>query len=506
VSLLAIAVGRADMGERERCLDAPRGWPEPARLAWACVLLLGYACIAEEARCQQATPGEPQRIFQATLAPTFASALDSLQQAFRNGDWKTLQSRMREFRDRSAGLKETLKPETHYYIVVLVGGDVRGKAELLRFLWHEPAGPEYALRLPGLEKGERVYELFMSEGLMDYRSRYSITLEPNPIATEASEFVLKLDPSRWLDRVLADRLKPNVVPESVYVHTTVAARESIDVVAFELPEIKERAVVEAENSVRRYPSIGAMELGIELASRAAWHYEASGCCKAYIDTISNEFERLDAVLKLAKQRIAPEQLWPMARKAVERARKTYRVWMPDSCSEEVPAIIDADRQIDEVLKNDRTTTTESKYKVVNRPLRTVGFGVISGFVLKDWSDSGAKLDGNNQALYTGPGVLPIFALNWHPWKYDPELLHPGPGEEWRIFVGGVVAPDPGLTAGLGWMPFRGLSVNAGWGIVFIPKLKDGETYGEPPDDKKDPFDTGTRRFVFAGIGYNWGKL
>ncbi len=94
-------------------------------------------------------------------------------------------------------------------------------------------------------------------------------------------------------------------------------------------------------------------------------------------------------------------------------------------------------------------------------------------------------------------------LNIHPWAYDADSFQPSWRERLRLFVGGILNPEFGISAGIGLQLVRGLSVNAGAGFVLIDTLKPGEAFGAKPLDSEDPFEYGTATVFFAGLGYNF---
>ena len=146
----------------------------------------------------------------------------------------------------------------------------------------------------------------------------------------------------------------------------------------------------------------------------------------------------------------------------------------------------------------------TKSKLFNRPLTRFSFGVLSSLVLSS-SESSTRATIQSGNLTEDPlrGPMPMGIVNIHPWKYDADSEDVSWRERFRLFAGGILAPDFGFSAGAGLQLIRGFSLNAGAGLLFIDTLKDGEELGEKPVDQEDPFEYGTATVFFFGVGYNF---
>jgi hypothetical protein len=157
---------------------------------------------------------------------------------------------------------------------------------------------------------------------------------------------------------------------------------------------------------------------------------------------------------------------------------------------------------DVVLRGERELT--ETFKVLNRPLNRFSLGVISSLIVSSAeSDARATIQSGDLAPDPLRGHMPMAVLNIHPVAYDDEADVPSWSERFRLFVGGVLAPEFGISAGLGIQLIRGFSVNAGAAVLLIDTLKPGETIGAEPLDPEDPFEYGTATVFFAGVGYNF---
>jgi hypothetical protein len=160
-------------------------------------------------------------------------------------------------------------------------------------------------------------------------------------------------------------------------------------------------------------------------------------------------------------------------------------------------------QIEDVVQREKTNVTEN-FKLFNRPLTRYSFGLVSS-VIASSDESGTRATIQSGDLTQDPlrGHMPMGILNIHPFPYDAEMDEISWRERFRLFVGGILAPDFGISAGAGFQLVRGFSVNAGIGVLLIDTLKEGEQIGQEPVDPQDPFEYGTGTVFFVGIGYNF---
>lgn len=162
----------------------------------------------------------------------------------------------------------------------------------------------------------------------------------------------------------------------------------------------------------------------------------------------------------------------------------------------------ANIEVEDVVQRSKNVVTKSK--LFNRPLTRFSFGVVSSLILSS-SESAPRATIQSGDLTEDPlrGPMPMGVLNIHPWTYDAESEDVTWKERFRVFAGGILAPEFGFSAGAGVQVVRGVSLNAGIGLLFIDTLKDGEQLGEEPVDQEDPFQYGTATVFFFGVGYNF---
>jgi len=158
--------------------------------------------------------------------------------------------------------------------------------------------------------------------------------------------------------------------------------------------------------------------------------------------------------------------------------------------------------IEDVIQGPEKASDSSK--LFNRPLTRFSFGLVSS-VIAATSVSNPRVEIQSGKIAEDPvhGHMPMGILNIHPWAYDADAEDPSWKERIRLFVGGILAPEFGISGGVGVQLIRGLSVNTGIGVLLIDTLKDGEKIGFAPVDHENPFEYGTAAVFFIGLGYNF---
>jgi hypothetical protein len=95
--------------------------------------------------------------------------------------------------------------------------------------------------------------------------------------------------------------------------------------------------------------------------------------------------------------------------------------------------------------------------------------------------------------------LTWIALDYHPWRYDETRYSPTFSERFRFFGGFALTPDAGVVVGAGIGLVRGLTVEAGYGVLLATVL--------PRNEQLNTMNTKTRRGAlgvpFVGIGYSF---
>lgn len=160
-------------------------------------------------------------------------------------------------------------------------------------------------------------------------------------------------------------------------------------------------------------------------------------------------------------------------------------------------------QIQDVVRKGKDEIADS-FKMLNRPLTRFSLGLISSLIVSSAeSDPRATLQSGDLTLDPLRGHMPMAVLNIHPAAYDADSDDVSWRERFRFFMGGILAPEFGISAGAGIQLIRGFSINAGAGLLLIDTLRPGETIGDEPVDEEDPFEYGTATVFFVGVGYNF---
>ncbi|MGH7725772.1 MAG: hypothetical protein ACREOU_10150 [Candidatus Eiseniibacteriota bacterium] len=387
--------------------------------------------------------------------------------------------------DSSETQPHAVKPEANYYCVVIDATDIRGKSELIRLVWHKPMGRAFIMSVPGLRPrgSKRLYELYLSlASNAQFTSRYLTTREQDPLLADLVTFASKLDPASY-----PKHPDMAVIPDAGLGSA----------VLFEVPVVESRATIDIENLVTVPLDVNDERKKLQEALSRLGNTQAyfSGCGRRYveatrlgIDTVSVEGQ--------------PAEYWRRVKGARDQVRSSFFPPPAKCAKDEWPTMLTLDSRIDDLLAQPRSRVIEGKYKITNRPLRRWGFGVIAGVVLDSWGQDLAKLEQGNQVPNPVSGAVPMAAVNFHPWAYDPETPSPLFAERFRLFVAGAVAPSFGIATGAGYAVVRGWTLNAGVGALRVDQLKSGESYGAPPSDNNHPFKKATATFVFFGFGYN----
>jgi hypothetical protein len=137
----------------------------------------------------------------------------------------------------------------------------------------------------------------------------------------------------------------------------------------------------------------------------------------------------------------------------------------------------------------------------NVPPRLLSFGAIAGGMFAIHGDR-AKVSNDKIAADPLNGTITLAAVNISMRRFDPTTVNATAAEKFRAFVGYVVTPEPGIGAGLSYLFFRGLSINAGAAQMLIMTTKGDDDIGKPVTEAQ-PLKHGWGRAFFLGLGYNF---
>lgn len=137
----------------------------------------------------------------------------------------------------------------------------------------------------------------------------------------------------------------------------------------------------------------------------------------------------------------------------------------------------------------------------NAQRRLLSFGAVAGGMFAVHGDR-AKVDSDKIAADPLSGSITLAAVNISLRRFDPNTVNATSREKVRAFVGYVVTPEPGVGAGMSYLFFRGLSINAGVAQMLILKPKSEDDIGKNVTDAH-PLKRGWGRALFIGFGYNF---
>lgn len=160
------------------------------------------------------------------------------------------------------------------------------------------------------------------------------------------------------------------------------------------------------------------------------------------------------------------------------------------------------KEIGEAPKTVNTAATSTMTAV---PYQRVSFGAVSAYIAGATSKKDrVKVDGGKVVADPLGRALTAIVVNIHG-RFNPKAPSMEKAERIRVFTGLILTPNLGITAGIGYGFLRNLSVNAGYGLLVVPTLREGDALDQPPSDGKRPFRVGAAHTLMLGFGYKFGK-
>jgi hypothetical protein len=99
--------------------------------------------------------------------------------------------------------------------------------------------------------------------------------------------------------------------------------------------------------------------------------------------------------------------------------------------------------------------------------------------------------------------MALFVVNFAPKGFDPEAKPMMLSERIRPFAGVVATPDFGLGGGLSIGIWKGVGVNLGGAVLFVPSLRGDDEIGSVPSRPTEPFGVARATVWFFGVSYNF---
>ncbi len=140
----------------------------------------------------------------------------------------------------------------------------------------------------------------------------------------------------------------------------------------------------------------------------------------------------------------------------------------------------------------------------NAPRERFSLGVATGYVAPAHATSPrASLDRGTIVAEPPVRRASLVLVNGAFRSYDAARPSPAWSERLRWFVGAVVAPEPGIAAGLSLLVVRGLAVNVGLLTIATRTPAPGESIGRAPLHAARPFVTTMARGTMVGLSFNF---
>ncbi|HEY6141615.1 MAG TPA: hypothetical protein VI670_27970 [Thermoanaerobaculia bacterium] len=473
------------------------------------LVFVGFTVIGT-AHGQNAVPARVEKVATVSIQKP-ATLLRKWSEIYFSGDWAALQTTLR---DDLKGLKfpdlsddDQVQFERRAYSVVFITTLRKREGEIVRVVLQPSAPAPYSTTLPGLRTH---YELHVkpveAESLA---TTYFSTPTDDPVASQLAAFVKQFDPKA---------LGPFFPPFALTVLTN--STFYVDLRRVRLPFA--RAKIDIEDDAATIADFDAKsgDLKIDAAklTESLTVREARGipCATDVAKALQARIESFIAQPQTSMCPTAPSDdekkklttPWDVLQRELGCTYVTS-VQVSTACgnapSPEINALVVSIEGRYKDLAKAAALKVAGKTTYVNVPRSAVGLGVIAGVITSVPSGQKRYKVGNDGKLTLDPltGGVSIAAVNIHPWRFNSATTSITTAERFRFFVGPVLTPEFGFAAGAGVGVIRGLSINAGYGVVRISTLRDGDQAGAAPADKTRPLRNSTARVVFFGLGYNF---
>jgi hypothetical protein len=145
-----------------------------------------------------------------------------------------------------------------------------------------------------------------------------------------------------------------------------------------------------------------------------------------------------------------------------------------------------------------------KLALKNVPPQRYSFGLMTGYLA--WAGTKRERAAIDDGVIVADPLgrqISMVVLNGAFKPYDSTRFSPGLWERNRWFVGVVVKPDIGVSAGLSFLIVRGLAANVGGALMAAPSPASGESIDAKPVNPKDPLTPTAAGGLFFGASYNF---
>ena len=429
------------------------------------------------------------------------SPLTILGRHHENADWPRLQAYGLELlatvaRDVPALGQHLGRTDENYYNVVWVADGPDGKPKVFRVLVHNGLLPERADTLPGLDNDGSPFlrDVFISSNRdARLRSAYVSTEVADPLLSQIPDVL-----QRWniLDFWASALGAAADQPPAVWI--------SVNRIEFPF----ERATIEIADTAVTPTSFDAFKANLEKQHAALKLRQArwSSCALKL-----NE-ELRAGILEVLQSHDCQNGTAKCTAELRAKVDEVYSSTIASCAEQSAPGVgydpaIEVEQQYRNLAATRGGSVVKGQSKLKNTPNTKLSFGLLTSVLIGSPTfkndERRVKVDGGKIADDPLGRTMTSVILNVQPWGYDGALVRMSRRERHRFFVGGVITPDFGINAGVGFGFVRGLAVNFGGALLFVDTPRSGETVGEAPLSPNDPFKTGVAAAGFFGLSYTF---
>lgn len=396
--------------------------------------------------------------------------------------------------------------EKNFYGIVWVG-ERDGKEQVLRLTIDAADPPRVAARLPGIRLARDVF--FSSTASARLRSVYTSTRVADPVSALIPDALQKWNVAGFLARSLGPtkdekdtvylQINHTELPfdrADIAIHDTALSSKDLDGFKEEVDELAEAVRYrEARQSICATAVAGELASAIKAtaekcATPLPCAQAKSGQPSAEI-TKSVECQTLQSAC--IKQMLEAED--KKYNQVVSKCLSEHPIGGPDP----VPIV---ESRFRDLIKSGGAKSLFGDAKIPNTPPTHMTIGLIGALRIGSTSLKVERVAVQNGKIASVPfdRAMTMVTVNYHPRGFDAADPVMTSGERFRVFFSGVMTPDFGLGAGVGYGLLKGLSINAGVALLLTDTLKAGEKLGDAPI-ARDPFRTRPAFTAFVGLGF-----
>jgi hypothetical protein len=395
-----------------------------------------------------------------------------------------------------------IDPERHTVLLLWVAPDPQGKGDaVFRAVIYKRDDDIFSPTLPGISGADPAYEIFLSKGARDaVASAYVSTRERDPLESQLPALAQAiLDPLLTLLASTQGTLSlrgmavppPNAPPPPPPGYYATVSRLTLPYA---------RATVKVDVRVAMPIGKGAIEAAAAgLHERNAFTTGAHAACALTLNTELKREVQAAAATCATRPGTCAAALTPTFKTAYDTA---IGGCLNEPELKEFNAVDASYRQLVTGFGAARVAGT---FDLKNSPRRLASLGIMTGYAFGGSVKEGprVKLDAGKFVADPLPRRLSLVVVNMGFRRYNAEAFHPTKAERYRWFAGAIVTPDFGVAVGASALLVRGLSANAGIGVLGVRRMHEGGVLGQAPTNGEDPLRMGHANVAFLGVGYNF---